>query len=1183
MHQHSDRHKLRSPSAKGWFKALPVEAGRQEAKPKPKAKNWKRDLVAEGIEPHPGPRAHRARLAALQCMTLNVNGVQNLWAVAPELQKLGVHVVCIQETNMNESQIGVLAQTLWKQGWVCHSVPAGPSRGVMTLVRKTLKSRVATVFNEKGGQFLAVQVGPTLVGNLYAAHHQDRNDTLSSVFEFLQSCEPNPWVVLGDFNDPPEESPLTLGLRACENQVCLPPPDSGGTRWEDTNRVIDYVVSNCLFTQEHLSLLPDRWSDHKAFQTSIVLPEGAVRAHASFEFVPANQYLPKHAANVATWTEQLHDAWKEQTEDWAHLCDSVQSKKRDLPADADVHQRRALADQVWIQLNQFLENFLQHQARIAHANKFPMKFHGKPHRQKGALPALRKMSQVVHQPYMPNAPGQLRLWTRLCGRLLEAERQVLHGQTDGPQVEQLWKHIRRCPVYTPGMTASQAETQVRNLMQRAQLDRLQEWRQKLQYDHNQVFRWVRRSHVTPTNNLFDDEFHDSDVASQDAPEALEKISQFWRRVWDRPTAESIPVRDYLNQFGGQQQAEEQWAPISAAALFQAAVLQKNRAGGPDGWAGGELAALPFAMWCDLTEIFQTWESIGCFPTVWNHITQVMIPKAGGLRADGATPISKLRPISLLSGWWRVYCRARLSGIQEQSWLERHLMGDQAGGRKNRSSQAAFVQLAECFATKKFIASLDYAKAFDHTSPDLACQTLQWLGCPSRLVEGILRLWGNQVRHISWNHSILSRPQHVGSSMPQGDSLSPRVLNLILAMPMKAVLRAEPDTQMVVFVDDRSWGSDTLRSLKSVLELWRRHSSWLGFKENINKSQFTHRDSSQRSRMEQDEDLKDHVTSNLWALGAAMGFGSILPKEEARVTKARNAASKIRVAPVSAGVRAFIASAAASAKATYGWLVRQPAAKDRKKLETQLRRVGFCHRMASPCLIRLVLGHTQDIEFQAGAEAVMAVWSLCKHKARVLRDWMVSAGPSGRIKAWLSTFGWVVAQPWEWTHPVFRFRLSLDPSSNFWCNERDHVAHFLREAWRHFWWAKYLVSGRREVNEFPGYPFRSEMVASARAQSKGASKHVVAVLTGAFVSPECRNRQGDGAEEKCPWCNVSMAHYDHVVWTCSSFPGIRPEKPSDPVVARLGWGNPAVLEHIASVRKHVLNVRYADEPVDGPDN
>ena len=69
-------------------------------------------------------------------------------------------------------------------------------------------------------------------------------------------------------------------------------------------------------------------------------------------------------------------------------------------------------------------------------------------------------------------------------------------------------------------------------------------------------------------------------------------------------------------------------------------------------------------------------------------------------------------------------------------------------------------------------------------------------------------------------------------MPQGDSLSPRVLNLILAMPMRAVMRAEPDAQMVVFVDDRSWGSDTLRNLKSVLELWRRHSSWLGFKENI---------------------------------------------------------------------------------------------------------------------------------------------------------------------------------------------------------------------------------------------------------------------------------------------------------------------------------------------------------------
>ena len=31
-------------------------------------------------------------------------------------------------------------------------------------------------------------------------------------------------------------------------------------------------------------------------------------------------------------------------------------------------------------------------------------------------------------------------------------------------------------------------------------------------------------------------------------------------------------------------------------------LQKKRAGGPDGWAGSELAALPFAM-SDLTEIF----------------------------------------------------------------------------------------------------------------------------------------------------------------------------------------------------------------------------------------------------------------------------------------------------------------------------------------------------------------------------------------------------------------------------------------------------------------------------------------------------------------------------------------------------------------------------------------------------
>ena len=432
-----------------------------------------------------------------------------------------------------------------------------------------------------------------------------------------------------------------------------------------------------------------------------------------------------------------------------------------------------------------------------------------------------------------------------------------------------------------------------------------------------------------------------------------------------------------------------------------------------------------------------------------------------------------------------------------------------------------MQLAECFATKKFIASLDYAKAFDHTRLHLACQTLQWLGCPFRLVEGILRLWGNQVRHISWNHSILSRPQQVGSSMPQGDSLSPRVLNLILAMPMRAVMRAEPDTQMVVFVDDGSWGSDTLRSLKSVVEQWRRHSSWLGFKENISESQFTHADSSQRSRMEQDEDLKDHVTPNLWALGDAMGFGSIPPKEEARISKARNAASKIRVAVVSAGVRAFIASAAASAKATCGWLW----------CVSQLQRTGRNWRLSCA-------GWDFAIEWQV---RVSFVWSLVTHKMLNCKQ---AQRQSWQFGVYVSTklvccgIGWSLrdllpVSKLGCPHLVGLLRnlgIGLTMPCGFGCL-LTQVLMFgamvgimllisLVKRGDIFGGRNIWSQGAMKLMNFLGT--LSDLKWWLCAQSKGASKHVVAVLTGAFVSPECRNRQDEGAEEKCPWCSVSMA-------------------------------------------------------------
>ena len=177
------------------------------------------------------------------------------------------------------------------------------------------------------------------------------------------------------------------------------------------------------------------------------------------------------------------------------------------------------------------------------------------------------------------------------------------------------------------------------------------------------------------------------------------------------------MNEYLSRYAGPRQPEEDWDPVSAAELHKAAQKQKGKAGGTDTWTGSELSVLPKGMWHGLAKLLQRWEALGTFPTVWQEVRQTHIPKPGSNRQkDQAKPAGKLRPISLLSAWWRTYISARLQTAQAQEWANRHVPAAQAGGRKHRDAAATFMTLASAYATGHFMASLDLAKAFDHARP-----------------------------------------------------------------------------------------------------------------------------------------------------------------------------------------------------------------------------------------------------------------------------------------------------------------------------------------------------------------------------------------------------------------------------------------------------------------------------------
>ena len=470
------------------------------------------------------------------------------------------------------------------------------------------------------------------------------------------------------------------------------------------------------------------------------------------------------------------------------------------------------------------------------------------------------------------------------------------------------------------MTARHAAAEVGRITKAETQEKLRLWRSRLRHDTKELFRWLREKPVPAAHSVYDDEVSCQDPATAQNTEVLQKVSTFWSRLWSRPQgAEEMEPETYLREYGPPPQEAQVWNPVGSADLKQAARKQRGKAAGPCGWTGTEISVWPQALWDDLAEVFQAWVTKGCFPETWSEINQVHLAKPGKAReADGAVAISKLRPISLLSAFWRTFMSARLSTQEAQAWLEIHLHRSQAGGRKSRDAQSTFVELAEAFARSFYISSLDLSKAFDHVTPQRADSTLRWYGFPTNLANAVSRIWGRQLRYLSWNGETLARPHRVASSIPQGDALSPAVMNLILACPCSFVQRLIPSTALKVFLDDRSWGSRTLAECKEVYDCWQAHSKFLGLRENQDKKQFTHKTEAGRRELEAVPEFQGHVNKFLHALGASLGAGKANDKELERVAKAAKVADRLRAAPNKAAQRAMAATMAVTTKAL--WMV-----------------------------------------------------------------------------------------------------------------------------------------------------------------------------------------------------------------------------------------------------------------------
>ena len=154
-------------------------------------------------------------------------------------------------------------------------------------------------------------------------------------------------------------------------------------------------------------------------------------------------------------------------------------------------------------------------------------------------------------------------------------------------------------------------------------------------------------------------------------EALEVLRCHWRTVWDRPLHVAQSLQALLAEFDDTPHFDV--TPLTGSDLKRAAAKQSGRAASCDGWYG--------TVFEHAAAILTVCETLGTVPQTWSLAKQTHIPKGDvSGAATESLAASKLRPITLLSSWSRLWGAARLQSLGPwiDSWWPDTAYGGRAG-------------------------------------------------------------------------------------------------------------------------------------------------------------------------------------------------------------------------------------------------------------------------------------------------------------------------------------------------------------------------------------------------------------------------------------------------------------------------------------------------------------------------
>ena len=179
--------------------------------------------------------------------------------------------------------------------------------------------------------------------------------------------------------------------------------------------------------------------------------------------------------------------------------------------------------------------------------------------------------------------------------------------------------------------------------------------------------------------------------------------------------------------------------------------------------------------------------------------------------DSRIHVKDLRPISVMSIWWRIFSAARAKDEQTRNWTQRHLHEQVSHGKIALGCEALMDILQDRFANSQdgCITSLDWSQAFDSMRPMVTTQAMQRINFAPQFASLLQKVWTQQVRFIQYEGHTHDKVLQAGQAMPQGDPMSPLCLAIWVSAGLRSMSHADelpPNAQTfsVCYMDDRSF-------------------------------------------------------------------------------------------------------------------------------------------------------------------------------------------------------------------------------------------------------------------------------------------------------------------------------------------------------------------------------------------